>query len=130
MRSTILNSILNKSGLAASALLLSGAALAQQAVNLTAAPSTAVLPDGSAVPMWGYSCGATVAGSTASCAPLNTSAATTGGWSPVVITVPSGQDLQINLTNNLVFTFTPAGSTAAVTNAVPTSPFTVCRDTE
>ena len=121
MRSTILNSILNKSGLAASALLLSGAALAQQAVNLTAASSTAVLPDGTAVPMWGYGCGATVAGSTASCAPLNPSVATTGGWSPVVITVPSGQDLQINLTNNLVFTFTPAGSTTAVTNAVPTS---------
>ncbi len=38
------------------------------------------LPDGSAVPMWGYSCGAAVTGSTATCAKLNPAAA---GWSPV-----------------------------------------------
>ena len=40
-----------------------GAAGAQQQINLTAGPATASLPDGSSVPMWGYSCGAAVSGS-------------------------------------------------------------------
>ena len=73
---------------------------AQQQINLTAGATTINLPDGSSVPMWGYSCGAVVSGSTASCAKLNPSAT---GWSPVVITVPTGETLQINLTNNLSF---------------------------
>src|SRR5438552_4138197 len=77
-----------------------------QTVNLTAEPATATLPDGSAVPMWGYSCGA-VAGAT--CAKLNPAAAA-GVWSPVVITVPPGP-LTISLTNSLTF-----GA-----NSVPTS---------
>src|SRR5256714_190206 len=68
-----------------------------QTVNLTAGPATATLPDGSAVPMWGYSCGAPVAGAT--CAKLNPAAAA-GVWSPVVITVPPGP-LTISLTNSL-----------------------------
>jgi len=76
------------------------AAFGQQQVNLTAAPATAPLPDGSAVPMWGYSCGAAVTGSTATCTALNP-AAGAGMWSPVVITVPTGQALTINLTNGL-----------------------------
>ncbi|MBV9698392.1 MAG: choice-of-anchor D domain-containing protein, partial [Gammaproteobacteria bacterium] len=92
-------SLLIKLGLATSVLLLaSGTSLAQQQVNLTAAPAVAAMPDGSAVPMWGYSCGAAVSGSTASCAKLNSTAT---GWSPVVITVPTGQGLTVNLTNNL-----------------------------
>src|SRR6266853_1732497 len=78
-----------------------------QTVNLTAGPATATLPDGSAVPMWGYSCGAPVAGAT--CANLNP-AAPAGVWSPVVITVPPGP-LTISLTNSLTF-----GA-----NSVPTS---------
>src|ERR1700676_27648 len=99
-----------KSALAATVLLsASGAALAQQVINLTAAPANAVLSDGSLVPMWGYSCGTAVTGSTAVCAALNPNALT--NWTPVVITVPTGQDLQINLTNNLTFG----------TNSVPTS---------
>ncbi len=40
-------------------------------------------------------------GSTATCAALNPSAG--ASWSPVVITVPTGQALTINLTNNLSF---------------------------
>jgi hypothetical protein len=103
MRSNKFNSNLIKSGLAASMLLMAGAALAQQQVNLTAAAATATLPDGTAVPMWGYSCGAAVAANpfpVASCANLNPNAT---GWSPVVITVPTGQGLTINLTNNLTF---------------------------
>jgi hypothetical protein len=116
MRSNSLKQTLKTAVLAASILLLGvSASLAQQQINLTAAPSTLTLPDGSTVPMWGYSCDATqVTGSTATCAMLNTAAT---GWSPVVITIPTGQDLQINLTNNL--SFTPTGSTTP--NNVPTS---------
>jgi hypothetical protein len=99
-------------GLTIVLLLGTSLALAQQQVNLTAGPSNAILPDGTTVPMWGYSCGTAVTGSTATCAPLNPNAA--GGWSPVVITVPTGVagGLTINLTNNLSF---------ANSNTVPTS---------
>ena len=97
-------------------LVTAGLASAQQQVNLTAAPGTATLPDGQQVPMWGYSCGGAVSGSTATCNPLNP-AVQPGGWSPVVITVPTGQSLQINLTNNL--SFLPTSSTTP--NNVPTS---------
>jgi hypothetical protein len=118
MHTKTFKAALLKAGLAASVLLLgSGAAYAQQTVNLTAGPVPAVMPDGSIVPMWGYSCGAVVTGSTASCAALNPGAGT--GWSPVVITVPytaSGgvntTSLTINLTNALSF---------ANGNTVPTS---------
>ncbi len=77
--------------------LLAGAVVAfgQVTVNLTAGASTVALPDGSAVPMWGYACGTPAP----ACAALNPTAGT--GWSPVVITVPTGQDLTINLTNSL-----------------------------
>src|SRR6266853_3773709 len=95
------------------------AAFGQQQVNLTAGSTTVTLPDGSVVPMWGYSCTALAAGvtSSATCAALNPASAAVGGWSPVVITVPTGQGLTINLTNNL--SFTPAGSTTAY--SIPTS---------
>jgi hypothetical protein len=104
------------------------AAYGQQQINLTAAPNTATMPDGTIVPMWGYTCGALVSGSTATCAALNPASVTTaasamaaavGSWSPVVITVPVGATggLQINLTNSL--TFTPTGGGTA--NAIPTS---------
>jgi hypothetical protein len=116
MRSNFLKKTLKTAVFTASILLLAvSACLAQQQVNLTAAPNTLTLPDGSTVPMWGYSCGALVTGSTATCAKLNPAAT---GWSPVVITVPTSQDLQINLTNSLIFSVT--GSTTA-TNTVPTS---------
>jgi hypothetical protein len=48
--------------------------------------------------MWGYTCGATTGG--AGCAKLNPTAS---GWSPVVITVTTGQNLTINLNNSLTF---------------------------
>src|SRR6266853_2464043 len=93
-------------------------AFGQQTINMTAAPTTTTLPDGTTVPMWGYSCAATpVAGSTALCAASNPTAAAAGTWSPVVITVPTGQSLTINLTNNL--SFLPPGSSTA--NTIPTS---------
>ncbi|MGA7409950.1 MAG: hypothetical protein WBW33_05655, partial [Bryobacteraceae bacterium] len=90
-------------------LLGTSAGFGQQQINLTAGPSTVTMPDGSAVPMWGYTCGTVVSGSTATCAKSNPAAA---GWSPVVITVPTGQGLTINLTNGLTF---------ANSNSVPTS---------
>src|SRR5512138_2005884 len=114
MRSNTIQTLLTRSALAALVLLAGASAAAQQQVNLTAGPATATLPDGSAVPMWGYSCDAAQpTGTTATCAPLGL--AGPGAWSPVVITVPTGQDLQINLTNNLSF------ATGSGTNNVPTS---------
>jgi len=63
MRSKNHKSVLKYAGLAASVLLLaSGAAVAQ--VNLTAGPAIATLPDGTAVPMWGYTCGAVTGSAT------------------------------------------------------------------
>jgi hypothetical protein len=109
MRLNYLKASLKTAVLVATTLLLeTGVAAAQ--INLTAGPTTATLPDGSSIPMWGYICGAAVAGSTATCAAANPNAG--GLWSPVVITVPTGQDLTINLTNNLSF---------ANGNTVPTS---------
>ena len=74
-------------------------ALGQQTVDLTAGPTTVTLPDGSVVPMWGYTCG-TVALTGPGCRPLNlaapaATATTPARWSPVVITVPAGQALTI-----------------------------------
>ena len=113
-------SLLIRPAVAASLVLLaSGASFAApQIINLTAGPTNGALPDGSNVPMWGYSCGIVNASSTASCSALNlqagqataTAAAPTTIWSPVVITVPTGADLTINLTNSL--SFTPTGATA------------------
>ena len=100
MRTNYLKTLVKVAVRSASILLLgAAAAYGQQQVNLTAGPATATLPDGSTVPMWGYSCGTAVSGSTATCAPLNTAA----GWSPVVITVPTtaAGGLAINLTNSL-----------------------------
>src|SRR5438876_2303430 len=106
MRSNNYKSVLKHAGLAASILLLaSGAAFGQ--VNLTAGPANALQPDGTSVPMWGYSCGAAVTGNIGTCTALNPAVqagtAPAGTWSPVVITVPTGQDLTVTLTNNLTF---------------------------
>src|SRR5438876_8675934 len=106
MRSNNYKSVLKHAGLAASILLLaSGAAFGQ--VNLTAGPANALQPDGTSVPMWGYSCGAAVTGNIGTCTALNPAVQAgtrpPGTWSPVVITVPTGQNLTINLTNSLTF---------------------------
>src|SRR5229473_2816133 len=98
-------------------------AFGQQTVNLTAAPTTTTMPDGTTVPMWGYFCGTaatTNIAPVATCAALNPASVSTvatvpSTWSPVVITVPSGQALTISLTNSLSFT---AGTG---TNTLPTS---------
>src|SRR6516162_8170101 len=123
------NAIMKAAVLVASMLLFGvGASFGQQTVNLTAAPTTTTLPDGTTVPMWGFFCGTAATGATATCAALNPLAVATtttpAPWSPVVITVPyvaaatggSATSLTINLTNNL--SFAPAGTTTA---NVPTS---------
>src|SRR6266851_6059047 len=125
MRMNNMKAILKAATLAVAALLLTASAsFAQQVVNLTAAPTTTTLPDGTTVPMWGYFCGTAAANVApiATCAALNPAsvsavATVPSTWSPVVITVPTGQALTINLTNLL--SFTPTGSTTA--NPVPTS---------
>src|SRR5215472_18049830 len=98
-------SAIMKAALLVASILLFGvsASFGQQTVNLTVAPTTTTLPDGTTVPMWGYFCTAlpSTVTSTATCAALNpASVSTTAGvpstWSPVVITVPAGQDLVIN----------------------------------
>src|SRR5215472_19340828 len=100
MRSVHYKSAPVKSALAATVLLLgSGAAFGQ--VSLTATPLPTALPDGTTVAMWGYTCGTSTGPAT--CAALNPAVASAGGWSPVLITVPTGQDLSITLTNNLSF---------------------------
>ncbi len=101
MRINYLKATLKKTALVLTVLLLgAGMKVAHAQVNLTAGPTAAILPDGSSVPMWGYSCGTVVTGATATCAKLNPTAT---GWSPVVITVATGQTLTINLTNSLIF---------------------------
>src|SRR5713101_9141089 len=123
MRMNNIKAILKAATLAVAALLLTaGASFAQQQVNLTAAPTTTTLPDGTTVQMWGYSCGTAAANTApaATCAALNPASVSTvvgvpSTWSPVVITVPTGQVLTINLTNSLSVT------TGTVTNSVPTS---------
>src|SRR5579864_920063 len=100
----------------------------QQMLNLTAGHMTLTLPDGSSVPMWGYSCGAVASGGATvpvTCNYLSTGTNTppVSGWSPVVITVPvnstGATSLTINLTNNLLFQ--PATPVGATPNAIPTS---------
>ena len=108
MRSNYLKT-LKTAVLAISVLLLGASVSFAQQVFLTAGAANAPLPDGSSVPMWGYTCsGAVVAPVT--CAALNPLAAP--GWSPIVITTPPGS-LTINLTNNLTF--------ASGANNIPTS---------
>src|ERR1700686_1368347 len=108
MRLNYLKKTLKTAALVASVLLLgAGMTVGHAQIALTAAPTTLTMPDGNVVQMWGYSCGA--AGAIGTCAKLNPAAA---GWSPVVITVPTGQNLTINLTNSLSF---------ANGNTVPTS---------
>src|SRR6266567_1441425 len=101
MRTNTFKAIIKTAARGAAVLLFgAGIASAQTSVSLTAGPSTVTLPDGSTVPMWGYTCGAAASGF---CASLNP-AATVGTWSPIVITVPYAgptTSLAITLTNNL-----------------------------
>src|ERR1700756_3956086 len=103
MRFSQLKATMKTAVLVTTVLLLGASlALAQQQVNLTAGPSNLTLPDGSIVPMWGYTCtvtGTALATGGKTCALLNPNSA--GNWSPIVITVPAGQILSVSLTNSL-----------------------------
>ena len=100
MRFNHFKAILKASVRGAAVLLLgAGLANAQQQINLTAGPATATLPDGSSVPMWGYTL--RHPGVWFDCHLRRAHSAASGSWSPVIISVPTGQDLQINLTNAL-----------------------------
>src|SRR5271165_4393980 len=91
-------------------------------VNLTAGPATTTLPDGTTVPMWGYSCGAAVTGSTATCAPLSganvlTSSAAMGALGGVyIISGGSGYTSAPTITISA-----PTGAITGVTNATATA---------
>ena len=95
-------------------------------VNLTAGPNTTTLPDGTTIPMWGYSCGAAVSGSAVSCAPLSGtnpanpamgSAAAIGALGGVyVINGGSGYSSSTTVTIS-----DPTGSIPGVTNATATA---------
>src|SRR6516164_611394 len=126
MRMNRIEAILKTAVSIATVLLLAiGTARAQQQVNLSAGPTMTTLPDGMSVHMWGYTCGASATDNTipseychaanqavqaANIAAGSANNFNSGMWSPVVITVTSGQDLQINLTNNLTFTSTGAST--------------------
>jgi hypothetical protein len=113
MGHSVPRSILSKAVLAASALLLgSSVAMAQSTVTLDVTPTTTTLPDGQAVPMWGYACGAVSGG--ASCTAMSGAPQSVGSWQPPLITVPAGS-LTVTLVNRLEFT------TATGTNRIPTS---------
>src|ERR1700736_247768 len=107
MRSTTLKAVLKTAISAVAVLLLTAGATFAQSVNLTAAPTTATLPDGQVVPMWGYTCTGTSV-LPATCAASNPNALT--GWAPEVTTVPP-RNLTINLTNALP---TPPGATTGI----------------
>jgi len=80
MRINSLKAIIKTAARGAAVLLLgAGMAGAQQQITLTAARTNTTLPDGSLVPMWGYSCGTVVSGSTATCRALNPNAGTAPG---------------------------------------------------
>jgi hypothetical protein len=103
------NRIMKKSIVSAivtsSMLLLSNWALADSAVTLTASPTSTTLPDGQTIPMWGYTCGDSlatpVASVNATCSSMKGVAQSGATWQPPLITVPSGQTLTITLINKL-----------------------------
>ena len=104
-----------------SAFLLFAAAtgFGQQVVNLTAGPATTTMPDGTVVPMWGYSCGAAVTGSTATCAPLSGASvgATTGALGGVYV-LAGGSGYTSAPT---VAISAPTGTITGVTNVTATA---------
>ena len=107
-----------KAAVLGSFLLFAGVTGFAQVVNLTAGPTTASMPDGTIVPMWGYSCGTAAAGSTATCAPLSgsQSAAATGSLGGIyVLNGGSGYTSAPNVT------ITPAAGNTPTTPAVATA---------
>ncbi len=88
---------------AALTLLLLSAGAAQAEVALTAMASTVTLSDGQSVPMWGLFCASPTATGTngAPCTTATGAAQSGTGWQPPLITVQTGAQLDIALTNSL-----------------------------
>ena len=88
--------------LAATLLAAAGLASAATTVNITAQRATAVLPDGSTVPMWQF-CGAAATGSAGTTVGGACPAAgTVAPWAPgPTIVLPVGDVLTVNLSNSL-----------------------------
>jgi hypothetical protein len=113
-----------KTAVLAITLLLLGASLifAQQQVNLTAGPTTATMPDGSVVPMWGYICGSAATGSTATCAASNPSALRPASWAASTaygtgqLVVDTNQNVQVVTTPGTSGTAAPTWSTTGTTS--------------
>jgi large repetitive protein len=108
MRTSINRLMLSVASLAATMLGAVGAASAATTVNLTAQRATATMPDGAAIPMWGYCLngvtststpvGGVAVGGAACVAP-----GAVGAWAPgPTIVLPAGDSLTISLTNNLL----------------------------
>ena len=76
------------------------------AVNLTAGPTSVTLPDGSVGADVGLQLRRCRSRLDRDLRALNPASVATNVWSPVVITVPTGQDLVINLTNTLAIPIT------------------------
>ena len=68
----------------------------------------AALPDGQAVPMWGYTCGAVIGHRRLVHGRQRVSRRSPACWQPPLITVPSGQPLTITLINALHIPLVPA----------------------
>ncbi|HEY6095068.1 MAG TPA: Ig-like domain-containing protein [Gallionellaceae bacterium] len=102
MRPDIFKAIHHTAYAAFTAILLS-AGMSHAEVALTAKPTTTTLPDGQTVPMWGLFCGsATATGTNGAPCTTQTGAAQNGtSWQPPLITVQSGAQLDIVLTNGL-----------------------------
>src|SRR5579871_6394809 len=113
-----------KAAVLLSAFLLFAAAtgFGQQVVNLTAGPTTTTLPDGTTLPMWGYSCSAAASGSTATCAPLS-------GANPAASSAAMGALGGVYLLNGgsgyssspTVTVSAPTGAITGVTNVTATA---------
>jgi hypothetical protein len=103
--------MLKAAALVAAILLLSaGASFGQQVVNLTAGSAGITLPDGTGVPMWGYSCGTPVA-------TVSTTASAVNGT-----TVTVAVALPVNAVNAYIGTTLTAGTVQGiVTSNTPTT---------
>src|ERR1700730_6021958 len=100
MRSNYLKARPKTAILGIAILFLAAGLSSAQSVQLTALRQNTVLPDGNAVPMWGWQCGAV--SPPATCTTMNRSVQA-GGTSgqPPLITVPTGSSLTITLNNGL-----------------------------
>jgi len=100
-------------------LFASATGFGQQVVNLLAGPATTTMPDGTVLPMWGYSCQALAAGvsSSATCAPLSgaSSGAAAGALGGIYV-VAGGS----NYSSSTMVTITPNQTTAPTTPATAT----------